>query len=605
MDYEITDERSNYLDARGHIILTACPGSGKTTSIVAKLRDVAQYCAEQYGKHTGFACLSFTNKACAELKDKYRVMHEEPLRFPNVVSTIDSFIMQMVVLPFWYLCDLCKQKPVVVNDSETLNRIYYVKYFANEKWNEALTPKLRPFGKVPHSKMPAKVSRNRTGYAWDHKAVTSANDVAYCEAAFKYRLEKGFINSSDALWITCSILEAHAEVARAIAKRFPYIIVDEAQDNSDLHFHFFKLLKDAGLENLEFVGDVCQSIYGFREADPSHLEVMIASGEWTVLPLSECRRSNQRIIDVYSKLRPAGLNAITSLHVEDKGVPIVVYRYDDANVKDTIRDFHERCDDYGLESRSVLARGVSACKTLAGVKDLKFKYWKDTAPYLIINAVFEFRAGEIDSAFRKIRLVISRYVCGDEYDYEGRRKYIHEIENNVQMNAKIFGFMKRIPSLSLSFTDWTDQTTALLQSHFGLENRPEFVVYKRQEGYVMREEANRPVEYYHSNSERNSEFHRGVETIHSVKGATLDAVLLFLSSRSNKETITLKDFPRQQVATMNEKQRMIYVACSRATQFLAFAVPSDVSDADINTAFSGIEIEKRVINLQGELAFDA
>ena len=131
MEYEITDERRNYLDARGHIILTACPGSGKTTSIVAKLRDVAQYCALQYGKHAGFACLSFTNKACAELKDKYRVMHEEPLRFPNVVSTIDSFIMQMVVLPFWYLCDLCKKKPVVVNDSETLNRIYYVKYLAH------------------------------------------------------------------------------------------------------------------------------------------------------------------------------------------------------------------------------------------------------------------------------------------------------------------------------------------------------------------------------------------------------------------------------------------------------------------------------------------
>ena len=56
---------------------------------------------------------------------------------------------------------------------------------------------------------------------------------------------------------------------------------------------------------------------------------------------------------------------------------------------------------------------------------------------------------------------------------------------------------------------------------------------------------------------------------------------------------------------MNEKQRMIYVACSRATQFLAFAVPSDVSDADIDAAFRGIEIEKKVIHLQGELVFGA
>ena len=63
MEYEITAERRAYLDARGHTILAACPGSGKTTSIVKKLRDVAQYCETHYGKHAGFACLSFTNKA--------------------------------------------------------------------------------------------------------------------------------------------------------------------------------------------------------------------------------------------------------------------------------------------------------------------------------------------------------------------------------------------------------------------------------------------------------------------------------------------------------------------------------------------------------------
>lgn len=75
MEYDLTPQRQAYLDARGHTILTACPGSGKTTSIVKKLRVVSQYCAERYGKHTGFACLSFTNKACAELKQKYREVH--------------------------------------------------------------------------------------------------------------------------------------------------------------------------------------------------------------------------------------------------------------------------------------------------------------------------------------------------------------------------------------------------------------------------------------------------------------------------------------------------------------------------------------------------
>lgn len=104
----MTDQRQAYYNARGYTILSACPGSGKTTSIVNKLYAVSRYCTEQYGKHTGFACLSFTNKACGELMEKYKNMHNETLKYPNLVATIDSFITQNVVLPFWYLCDYCK-----------------------------------------------------------------------------------------------------------------------------------------------------------------------------------------------------------------------------------------------------------------------------------------------------------------------------------------------------------------------------------------------------------------------------------------------------------------------------------------------------------------
>lgn len=125
IQYDITPQRQAYLDARGYTILTACPGSGKTTSIVKKLHTVSIYCEEHYGKHAGFACMSFTNKACAELKQKYKEMHNERLSFPNEVLTIDSFIMQYVVLPFWYLCDACKKKPIVVNEEEILEQVYY------------------------------------------------------------------------------------------------------------------------------------------------------------------------------------------------------------------------------------------------------------------------------------------------------------------------------------------------------------------------------------------------------------------------------------------------------------------------------------------------
>lgn len=606
MEYDLTPQREAYLNARGHTILTACPGSGKTTSIVKKLRAVSQYCAERYGKHTGFACLSFTNKACAELKQKYREMHDETLTFPNEVLTIDSFIMQYVVLPFWYLCDACKKKPIVVNEEEILNPIYFNNVFRDGKWNSYPIEPLSNFGKeqydkVLYKKSPALVSREKNGYRWDHNTINKAKEVEYCETVFTYRLSKGFITSGDALWMVCDILKNHQEIVRALVARFPYIIVDEAQDNSELHFDFFKLLKRAGLQNLEFVGDVCQSIYGFNSARPELLQDMMAEEDWNVLPLSECRRSNQRIIDLYSKLKSSDVPAISSHGVEDKGIPIVVYKYDDENVRDVIRNFYQECDTNELPSRIILARGVKRCKKLAGVKDVDFKYWKTDLPYLLIDAVFASEANDMDYAFRKIRLVLSRLMAEDTPD--AKRQFIHEIEHNIDWNARIFRFLKQIPSFSLSFKEWSEQTCVLLHDFWELDEQPLFVPYQRQVGYTMKEMENMPVERFHQSRDKSSDYHKSIDTIHAVKGATLDAVLLFLSSNSKGQGISLNDFPRRTVRNMTESQRMIYVACSRATQFLALAVPKSISDETIRRTLAGVEIDIRYINLQGELDF--
>ena len=605
MDYEITPERQAYLDARGHIILTACPGSGKTTSIVKKLYSVANYCAEQYGKHAGFACLSFTNKACAELKDKYRDMHGVPLDYPNIVATIDSFIMQCVVLPFWYLCPYCSKKPLVINEKELLDKIYFHKTYQNGELKEYIVGELRQYNRFVHKKTPSKVSiESDDSVKWDNNPVTDPNEINYCKAVLAYRFGKGFINSSDALWIACYILFNHPEVSRIIVNRYPYIIVDEAQDNSELHFCFFQLLKQAGLNNLEFVGDICQSIYGFRNARPELLQNMMRDSSWQVLPLTECRRSNQRIINLYSKLKSADLPAIRSHQVLDMNLPIIVYKYNDDNIRDIINDFNRRCNEYGQEKRVVLARGLTKCKQLAGVKDLKFKYWKSEIPYLLIDAVFAFDDNDMDAAFRKVRQVLGMLKHSD--DHEARRIFIQDIERSIDYNTRIYCFIKQIPSFSLSFENWSAQTAQFLHDFWELDSVPVFEAYQRKtdiQGRRINEIARLPVEEYHQSNQQDSDFSRCVNTIHGVKGATMDAVLLFLSENSRGESISLRDFPPRPVSQMNESQRLIYVACSRAKQFLSLAVPSNISDAEINRSFSGLGIVIKNVNLQTELEF--
>jgi len=253
----------------------------------------------------------------------------------------------------------------------------------------------------------------------------------------------------------------------------------------------------------------------------------------------------------------------------------------------------------------ILARGISRCKSLAGVKDTEFRYWKTEVPYLLINAVFDAESGDMNAAFRKIRIALADIKYKE--NAEARRAFMLGIEHDINVNASIFSFLQRIPPFSLSFKEWSLQTTALLQQWWGLEELPVFETYLRKtdnQGRGMREIAELPVEQYHQSNEIESDYHKSIETIHGVKGATLDGVLLFLSEDSQGQRISLREFPERPVREMTEKQRLIYVACSRARQFLAIAVPSTVRDEDIHNALDGIEVEIRNMGLQGELAFE-
>lgn len=400
-------------------------------------------------------------------------------------------------------------------------------------------------------------------------------------------------------------MKKHQNIAKALVSRFPYVIVDEAQDNSELHFEFFKQLKRAGLRNLEFVGDICQSIYGFNNAKPELLQSLMQEEGWGNLPMTECRRSNQRIIDLYSKLKSNDVQSITSYGVEDKGIPIVVYKYNDTNIQEIFRDFYNVCLDNDLSSSKVLARGEYMCKKLAGVNESNFKYWKtdQIIPYLLIDAVLAFSSGKMDIAFRKVRLALAELKYSNSIEL--KREFIDSIEKDINVNTRIFGFLKKVPPFSLSFKDWSEQTCKILQTFWQLESEPVFVPFKKKKygDLTMKDIANMPIENYYQSCDVSSEYFKRINTIHSVKGETLDAVLLFLSPDSRGECISLNDFPSTVIRTMTEKQRLIYVACSRATQFLALAVPAQVADSDIRDALDGIEVDIRAFNIEGVLAF--
>ena len=128
-----------------------------------------------------------------------------------------------------------------------------------------------------------------------------------------YRKKKrgeGLLDFSDLEEEAIRLLEGNAEVRERTAARFDEVLMDELQDTNRLQWRLLKLIR----RRLFAVGDVNQSIYGFRHAEPAVFEnyreeVIRAGGE--IDDLRENHRSFDPILDAVSRVldRAAGIEA--------------------------------------------------------------------------------------------------------------------------------------------------------------------------------------------------------------------------------------------------------------------------------------------------------
>ena len=78
--------------------VSACPGSGKTTVLLAKLKILADRMPLDNGE--GVCVLSHTNVAVNEIKTRLSSCADKLLNYPNYVGTIQSFIDLYIVKPY-------------------------------------------------------------------------------------------------------------------------------------------------------------------------------------------------------------------------------------------------------------------------------------------------------------------------------------------------------------------------------------------------------------------------------------------------------------------------------------------------------------------------
>ena len=78
--------------------VSACPGSGKTTVLLAKLKLLVDRMPLNNG--AGICVLSHTNVAINEIKEKLARNTDKLTGYPNYIGTIQSFIDRFVTMPY-------------------------------------------------------------------------------------------------------------------------------------------------------------------------------------------------------------------------------------------------------------------------------------------------------------------------------------------------------------------------------------------------------------------------------------------------------------------------------------------------------------------------
>ncbi len=145
------------------------------------------------------------------------------------------------------------------------------------------------------------------GAAWRVETLIRLTD-RYDEALRRAKQRRAAWEFGDVLQFTYRLLTtADSPVAAALRERYEHVLVDEYQDTSRLQAELFRAIARTSPGNRFLVGDVKQSIYGFRRADPAGFasvaaELAQSPARGRVYPLTDSFRTHAALLAPLNRL---------------------------------------------------------------------------------------------------------------------------------------------------------------------------------------------------------------------------------------------------------------------------------------------------------------
>lgn len=566
----LTTEQQQFADHGEEAFVEACPGAGKTRTVVARLARIA----ENLPPRKGIAILSFTNSAVDEFIGRCRAADLHGLlKHPGFVGTFDSFVRHFFIAPAGIPgVDI---RPTIVDSWDSLHVEVRLRGHNAFRGDGVSLDKFDPVNNRINP-----VSIGHTGLRQN----VAANQPAYERAAEQRRRglrQNGYLSVADVRVEALRRLQDanwSLHLCRGLAARFDEVVVDEAQDCNPLDLQILGWLRSHALR-VVIVCDPDQAIYGFRQGDPGNLrqfaESYLAANR---LRLTGNFRSTEPICTLASTLRtrlepdePKGPNAPTLIPVQildyaDRGVPClvdrltrVVERYgislDDTIVLAHIRRVASQAAGFGSPSDN---RRNSRIGTLA-------------------RAVCAFHSSSVSTRTREAALhTIEIFLLGlmgkiEKHESAGRAAEKHGIEKRW-LRRTALELLMNLPS-SCDDTDaargnWITTLHASID-RLGLDYAPH--VSPRR--YFVRPQS----ADWSQDLRQSSNLRLPYSTIHEAKGREYDAVCIVLPPDRRDRNHTGQLFDLWENRIEDEAKRVVYVGITRAMKLVAIAVPTAFS----------------------------
>jgi len=594
------EERTNFIKNLTSIDLQACPGSGKTTCLLAKLLVLGKHLPFEDG--AGILVLSHTNAAIDEVKDKISTYSPHLFHYPNFIGTIQSFVDQFLAIPFY------SQKyghlPYRIDDEIYAEKIWEPPQTSGWLRNQPNKDDfLRSLRFDVNGNLIKEIDGDTNNFPL--KDTTSPTYQALYQMKNKV-LEEGYLCFDDAYFLAECYISEFPKIIELLQKRFPFVFIDEMQD-TDIHQASIleKLFPPDGSFIVQRIGDQNQAIYNRR---------VKAKNIWTpragFLTLNGSKRLSESIATTIKNISLSPQDLIGNSQRQNIKPKLILF--DDNTIKIVPHKFGELIILYNLhENKNSIFKAVGWRKTETATGGLTIGSYfnrpvvsaqrnkidfQTLGEYLDIDKVLIEQLGfniihkRLMRAFAKLLRMADVYkIEGVPFTISSLVAYLREVSED-----KYSDFKHKLYKWAWDIYVGTDREEEikqyfieLLQSIF---NCREAIVGRIQSFFITSIDHPHREQPRESNpsdifvyEEEGKNVYIKIATIHSIKGETHTATLYLETyyyndaGKSYESQRLINQLKGNRIDTgcgvrMKESLKMAYVGLSRPTVLLCMAV---------------------------------